>query len=257
MKLNLVSRVVFLLLLNVVFTYGMPPMYEGIQHFSEHYNLPPLPFKFGSMEPQFDAPTMKIHYIEVHSNFTKNMNRLLKDWRKEDKDNPLTKKSLLDVIRNIGQVPHQMKYDLEQQIGGHLNHLFYFATLRANPKNETMEIPKKLQRAFKRSFVNMTLFETQFKESMDKVSSVGFVWLCRVPKRDYLTVYQTVENTSPLTLAGGLQPVLGIDLWEHAYWIKHPNRRDDYYKAWWSTIDWNKVEQLYQWWKNMEPRDEL
>ena len=57
------------------------------------------------------------------------------------------------------------------------------------------------------------------------MTSVGFVWLCRVPKRDYLTVYQTVENTTPLTLAGGLQPVLGIDLWEHAFWIKHPNRR--------------------------------
>ena len=83
MKNYLVSPIVVLLLLHTFLSNCLPPMYEGIQHYSEHYNLPPLPFKFGSMEPQFDAPTMKIHYIEVHSNFTKNMNRLLKEWRKE------------------------------------------------------------------------------------------------------------------------------------------------------------------------------
>lgn len=232
-------------------------MYHGIENYREFYNLPPLPFKFGGMEPQFDAATMKIHYIEVHANFTKNMNRLLKEWRTEDKENPLTNESLIGVVKDFNKIPGKWRHELSQQIGGHLNHLFYFATLRANPKNETMEIPKELFYVFSRSFVNMKYFKRQFEDQIMKMTGVGWVWICRVPIRDYFTIYPTVENTTPLALAGGLQPVLGIDLWEHAYWIKHPNRKMEYYENWWTNIDWNKVLEVYQWWKSFETHDEL
>lgn len=231
-------------------------IYDGIEKFQDYYELPKLPYSYDALEPWIDAKTMEAHHAGHLASYTAKMNAALEEWRKSGEENDLAMSSLVKILQNVDKIPAKWKKVIQDNAGGYTNHIFYFSNLFPNPKEIDQPMPFSLLKVFRRSFHNFTSLRVWMSSDALSLFGSGYVWLCRVPKQNYLTVYSTTNQISPLTL--GLQPLLVIDVWEHAYYLKHQYRRKDYINDWWNVISWMKVEQLFDWWMSFEPKhDEL
>jgi Fe-Mn family superoxide dismutase len=219
--------------------------------YQETYTVPKLPYKYDAYEPWLDAKTVEAHHQQVHKERVFNMNKLLKEWRKSNSTPEISKLSLLGILKNIEKVPDKWREGLRNNIGGYVNHILTFAILSPNPKGEERNLSKVMTTIFKRSFGKKTNFEKMFNKTSREVFGNGYIWMCRVPQKRYLTIFTGLEERNPLS-ANGMQPILGIDLWEHAYWAKYGNNRDDYIRAWWHLVDYDKVEQIMDWWDKLD-----
>jgi len=243
-----------------VFMFGQSSkdeIYLGVDQFQEYYDLPELPYSLDSLEPWIDAETMNVHFKGHHASYMAKMNAALTEWRKSEPENELAKKSLVDILKDVDSVPEKWRNAIRNNGGGYLNHIFYFATMSPNPKGMEHTMPLGLLTNFRKSFHNFTHFQSWMsKEAMNLFGS-GYVWLCREPNGGFLTIYATKDQASPITY--GLQPILVIDVWEHAYYLKHKNKRKNYIDNWWKIVDFSKVEALLNWWLNFEKKshDEL
>ena len=198
------------------------------------FELPALPYEYEAMEPYIDARTMEIHHTKHHAGYIARLNKAL-----EGRDN-LHKLSLEEVIADIRQVPEEIRQEVRNQGGGHLNHSLLWHIMGppqgAGPTGA-------LKDAIDAAFGDFLKFQEQIASAAAGRFGSGWVWLCMDAARK-LEVFSTPNQDSPIML--GYHPVLGIDLWEHAYYLKYQNRRMDYISAWWNVVNWKNVAELYQ-----------
>jgi len=229
-------------------------IYQGINEYQDYYHLPELPYKYDQLEPWIDAKTVDVHHSGHHAAYTAKMNAALQEWRNSGEEKELAHSSIGNILKNIDKVPQRWRTSIRNNGGGYVNHIFYFSVISPNPLNDNHTISANLRGLFRKSFVNMSQFETWMTQEAIALFGSGYVWLCREPTRNYLTVYSTIDQITPLQF--GLQPILVIDVWEHAYYLKHQNKRKSYIESWWRLIDWAKVEHLYEWWRSFDPKHE-
>lgn len=192
--------------------------------------LPELPYSYDALEPYIDARTMEIHHTKHHQAYITNLNAAIKD--KAD----LEKLSVEQLLRNLAEVPEDIRTIVRNHGGGHANHSFFWPMLKkdVNPAGPVVE-------AIKDSFGGFDLFKEKFAAAATKVFGSGWAWL--VVDGGKLEILSTPNQDSPLIL--GKVPVIGIDVWEHAYYLLYQNRRPDYIAAFFNVINWEKANENY------------
>jgi len=192
------------------------------------HTLPPLPYDFAALEPHIDAQTMQIHHGKHHQAYVNNLNAAL------DKHPELHQKGLEDLLRGINTVPEDIRTAVRNNGGGHHNHSLFWTWM--TPKGGG-EPTGALADALKNTFGDFT----KFKEAMNAAGvgrfGSGWAWLAWSNRK--LEVYSTANQDSPLM--EGKTPIMGVDVWEHAYYLKYQNRRPDYLAAWWNVVNWAEV----------------
>ena len=197
------------------------------------YTLPPLPYPTNALEPHIDAQTMEIHHGKHHQAYVTNLNAAL------EKAPELANKSLDDLLRNLSSVPDAVRTAVRNNGGGHWNHSQFWRTMAPNAGGKPSG---KLAQAIDAAFGDFEKFKEAFIAAGGSRFGSGWVWLLNEGGK--LSVVSTPNQDNPL-MDGKSAPILGNDVWEHAYYLKYQNRRPDYLKAWWNTVDWNEVGRRY------------
>jgi Fe-Mn family superoxide dismutase len=197
------------------------------------FKITPLPYAFDSLEPYIDKETMEIHYTKHHQTYCNNLNAAL------EKHPDLFSKSLEYLVTNFDQLPDDIKTTVKNNAGGVYNHnLFWQMMTPDSPKKPI----GKLEKAINQKFGSFSEFKELFNAAAKSRFGSGWAWLC-VDQNGQLSVISTANQDSPLTL--GLKPILGLDVWEHAYYLKFQNRRPDYIESWWNVVNWDYAESLF------------
>jgi Fe-Mn family superoxide dismutase len=200
------------------------------------FELPPLPYEYHALEPHIDAETMKIHHDLHHKAYVDNLNAALMGQP------DLQKLSLEEILRNIDKVPADIRQKVINNGGGHANHTLFW-TVMANDKKGGGGQPKgDLAKAIDAAFGSFDKFQTALTNAATSQFGSGWGWLV-VDKDKKLQVIASPNQDSPLMK--GLTPILGLDVWEHAYYLKYRNKRADYVKAWWNVVNWDNVADRY------------
>ncbi len=197
------------------------------------YVLPPLTYPFDALEPNIDAKTMEIHHDKHHQAYITNANNALKDHP------DLAAKPVDELIANLSAVPEAIRGAVRNNAGGHANHSFFWKILGPNAGGAPTG---KLAAEIDSTFGGFEQFKEKFQAAGAGRFGSGWAWLI-VNKAGKLEIVSTPNQDSPIM--DGLKPVLGVDVWEHAYYLKYQNRRPDYLKAVWAAINWEAVGKNY------------
>jgi Fe-Mn family superoxide dismutase len=201
---------------------------------TQTFKLPPLPYAYNALEPHIDTKTMQFHHDKHHATYVKNLNTVLSKYPQ------LKSKSAEDLLRNLNSVPKDIRTTIRNNGGGHLNHSMFWEIMSPRGGGE----PKgAIAKAIQESFSSFNAFKQQFNEAGSKHFGSGWAWLVR-GKDGKLQVMSTANQDSPLM--EGIFPIMGNDLWEHAYYLKYQNRRADYLNAWWNVVNWNEVNKRFE-----------
>jgi Fe-Mn family superoxide dismutase len=193
------------------------------------YELPPLPYPFDALEPHIDAKTMEIHHDKHHQAYITNANNALKDYPQ------LAAKPVEELIADLSAVPEAVRTAVRNNAGGHANHSFFWLILGPNAGGS----PKgKLADAITSTFGSFDQFKEKFQAAGAARFGSGWAWLV-INKAGGLEITSTPNQDNPIM--DGLNPVFGVDVWEHAYYLKYQNRRPDYLKAVWNVVNWDAV----------------
>jgi Fe-Mn family superoxide dismutase len=196
------------------------------------YTLPPLPYPTKALEPHVDALTMEIHHDRHHKAYVDNLNKAV------DGQASLANKSIEELIREINQVPESIRTAVRNNGGGHINHTMFWEIM--GPKGGG-EPTGQLGDDIKKVFGDFNGFKAKLKEAALGRFGSGWAWLVHGDGR--LQVINTANQDSPYM--DGLTPILGVDVWEHAYYLKYQNKRADYVDAWWNTLNWSAITKRY------------
>ncbi|MDC0897169.1 superoxide dismutase [Desulfobacterota bacterium] len=194
------------------------------------YELPELKYSFDALEPYIDAQTMEIHYSKHHQTYITNLNKALDSYPE------LFEKSIEDLLVNLDQIPESIRVAVRNGGGGHYNHSLFWETIGPRTENK---ISERMNFLISESFDNFDNFKVQFTENATKQFGSGWGWLAQ-DNGGKLVTLSTPNQDTPLS--SGLNPILGIDVWEHAYYLNYQNRRPDYINAFWEIINWEVVE---------------
>lgn len=195
--------------------------------------LPALPYPADALEPHIDAQTMQIHHDKHHQAYLTNLNKALAE-------NPdLANRTVESLLANLDAVPEKVRPVIRNHGGGHVNHAFFWPSLR---KNQGAKPGHDLGKAIDDHFKNFAGFQQAFTEAATRQFGSGWAWLCLDPK-GHLIVESTPNQDSPISR--GHTPLLGLDVWEHAYYLKYQNRRPDYIAAFFQIIDWDVVAERF------------
>ena len=197
------------------------------------YQLPKLPYSYDALEPHIDARTMEIHHTKHHQTYINNVNAAL------EKHPALADKSVEDLIRDLNAVPEDIRTVVRNNGGGHANHSMFWTIMAPKAGGEPSG---GLAEAIKSAFGGFDSFKDQFSKAAAGRFGSGWAWLS-VDGSGKLVVTSTPNQDSPLS--EGLKPVLGLDVWEHAYYLNYQNRRPDYIAAWWNVVNWKQVASNY------------
>lgn len=197
------------------------------------HELPKLPYPYNALEPHVDELTMQIHHTKHHQAYVNNLNAAL------DKHPELYQKSLEDLLRGIDQVPEDIRTAVRNHGGGHHNHSLFWEIMSPNGGGEPQG---NLAEALQHTFGGFAQFKETFSQTAAGRFGSGWAWL--VVNRGKLEVYSTANQDSPLM--EGKTPILGLDVWEHAYYLKYQNRRADYIAAWWNVVNWPEVARRFE-----------
>jgi Fe-Mn family superoxide dismutase len=192
------------------------------------HELPELPYAYDALEPHIDARTMEIHHTKHHRAYVDKLNAAL------DKHPDLQKKSLEALLREINKVPEDIRTAVRNNGGGHANHSLFWTVMR---KGGGGEPAGTLADAVKTTFGDFAKFRQLFSDAGANRFGSGWAWL--VVSAGKLAVESTPNQDSPLM--EGKTPILGLDVWEHAYYLKYQNRRPEYIAAWWNVVNWDEV----------------
>ena len=196
------------------------------------FTVPPLPYAFDALEPYIDAKTMEIHHDKHHGAYVTNLNKAL------DGHADLQAKSVEDLIRNLEAVPEAIRTAVRNNGGGHWNHSMFWQIMKKGGGGE----PKgDLGTAINSAFSSFAEFKTKFNAAATGRFGSGWAWLFF---RDGKLVIDSTPNQDNPIMAGG-KPVMGLDVWEHAYYLKYQNRRPEYIEAWWNVVNWDAVSTNY------------
>jgi superoxide dismutase, Fe-Mn family len=195
------------------------------------FTLPKLPYALDALEPHIDAQTMEIHHGKHHNAYVTNLNKAVAGQT-------LPGKTIEEVVANLSKVPETIRTAVRNNGGGHANHALFWNTMKKGggglPKGE-------LAKAIDTAFGNFDGFKTKFTDTAMKQFGSGWAWLVIDGKK--LAIEGLPNQDSPLS--SGKTPILGIDVWEHAYYLKHQYKRADYVDAWWNVVNWDKVAERF------------
>ncbi len=196
------------------------------------YEVPPLPYDYAALEPHIDEETMRLHHDKHHQAYVDKVNAALEgtDW---------ANKPIEEVIRNLAQVPENIRTTVRNNGGGHLNHTLFWEWMSPNGGGEP---EGALADAINSTFGSFADFKAKFKEAGVNQFGSGWAWL--VWDGSGLAIVSTPNQDNPLS--DGKTPLLGVDVWEHAYYLKYRNRRPDYIDAWWNVVNWAKVAEDFK-----------
>jgi Fe-Mn family superoxide dismutase len=197
------------------------------------HTLPPLPYPTNALEPHIDAQTMEIHHDKHHGAYVTNLNAAL------EKAPEQANLSIVDLLKNLGSVPEAVRTAVRNNGGGHWNHTQFWQWMGPKAGGEPTG---KLADAIKSSFGDFQKFKDQFQAAGAARFGSGWVWLNKEGNK--LTITSTPNQDNPL-MDGKPAPILGCDVWEHAYYLKYQNRRPDYLKAWWNVVNWAEVAKRF------------
>ncbi len=201
------------------------------------YELPKLPYAHDALEPHIDARTMEIHHTKHHQAYVTNVNNALKDKPE------LANKSIEDLIRNLNDVPEDIRTVVRNNGGGHANHSMFWEIMGPNAGGNPSG---KLGDDINAAFGSFDEFKEKLAASGAGRFGSGWAWLVK-GSDGKLVIMSTPNQDNPLMPDhGGKTPVLGVDVWEHAYYLNYQNRRPDYLKAWWNTVNWPEVSKRYE-----------
>jgi Fe-Mn family superoxide dismutase len=192
------------------------------------HTLPPLPYAFDALEPHIDAKTMEIHHGKHHAAYVNNLNAAL------EKHADLQSKSIEDLLRNINAVPETARTAVRNNGGGHANHTMFWQVMGPNAGGAPSGA---IADAINGSFGSFDKFKEELKKAA--VGRFGSGWAWVVADGNRLVIESSANQDSPLM--EGKKPVFGVDVWQHAYYLKYQNRRPDYVDAWWNVVNWAEV----------------
>jgi Fe-Mn family superoxide dismutase len=201
------------------------------------FTLPPLPYAFDALEPHIDAKTMEIHHDKHHGAYVTNLNAAV------DKAPELKNKTVEELIANLNAVPEAVRTAVRNNGGGHWNHSQFWLWL--DPAKKGGEPSGALGNAIKASFGDFAKFKEQFAAAATGRFGSGWAWLTR--KDDKLAITSSANQDNPIM--DGVKPedvIVGLDVWEHAYYLKYQNRRADYIGAFWNVVNWAEVSKRFE-----------
>jgi Fe-Mn family superoxide dismutase len=196
------------------------------------FTLPPLPYDFAALEPHIDAKTMEIHHGKHHQTYVNNLNAAI------EKAPELASKSLDDLMRSANKLPEAVKTAVRNNGGGHWNHSMFWQIMAPNAGGEP---GGNLGKAISSAFGDFAKFREQF--SAAGVGRFGSGWAWLINNGGKLSITSTPNQDNPLM--DGQKAIMGLDVWEHAYYLKYQNRRPDYITAWWNVVNWKEVEKRF------------
>ncbi|NSM10063.1 superoxide dismutase [Mn] [Moraxella bovoculi] len=198
--------------------------------------LPELGYAYDALEPHFDKETMEIHHSKHHQAYVNNANAALEGTEWADK-------SAEEVIANLDKIPADKQTAVRNNAGGHANHSLFWTILKTGT-----ELSGSLKEAIERDFGSVDAFKEEFEKAAQTRFGSGWAWL--VKQGDKLAVVSTANQDSPLmgkSVAGCEgQPIIGLDVWEHAYYLKYQNKRPDYIKAFWNVVNWDEAQKRFE-----------
>lgn len=198
------------------------------------FSLAALPYDYKDLEPHIDEATMRIHHTKHHQAYIDNANKALEEAPE------LQGYTLEELLSNLSSLPESVRTRLQNNAGGHFNHTLFWLMMTPHAS----ELPTgKLADAINADLGSFAAFKESFNKAAQTRFGSGWAWLC-VNKDKKLVVTSSGNQDTPLAM--GLFPILGLDVWEHAYYLKYQNKRMDYVTAWWSTINWPFVTELYE-----------
>jgi Fe-Mn family superoxide dismutase len=196
------------------------------------HELPPLPYPYDALEPHIDARTMEIHHGKHHAAYVNNLNKALEGHPQ------LQQKSITELLADLNAVPETIRATVRNNGGGHFNHSMFWTLMKKGGGGQPQG---ELADAIRSTFGSFDDFKKKLTEAGTGRFGSGWAWLYVAGGK--LQVGSTPNQDSPV-MEGG-KPVLGVDVWEHAYYLKYQNRRPDYLQAWWETVDWSRVAENF------------
>lgn len=201
------------------------------------YKLPDLPYDYSALEPHIDTRTMALHHDKHHAAYVNNLNKALEGYP------DFQQKDIIELIVDLESVPEDIRTTVRNNGGGHLNHSLFWLSM--DPKRGG-EPSGKLAANLKETFGSFGDFKEQFSTAALTLFGSGWAWLCVDTDGDLL-IKALPNQDNPISI--GLTPILGLDVWEHAYYLKYENRRADYIAAWWNVVDWKHTGAIYTTWE--------
>lgn len=195
------------------------------------FELPPLPYASNALEPHIDARTMEIHHDKHHAAYTNNLNSAIEGTE-------FANKSIEEILANLDAIPEDKRTAVRNNGGGYANHNLFWEILSPNKS----ELSGELKSAIDSAFGSFDAFKEQFTKAASTRFGSGWAWLV-AEKGGGLSVTSTPNQDTPLM--EGKTPIMGLDVWEHAYYLNYQNRRPDYIAAFWNVVNWAKVAELY------------
>lgn len=199
------------------------------------FTLPVLPYAFNALEPFIDERTMQIHHDKHHAAYIKNLNDALVGQEE------LLNVPIEELMKNLARVPEAVRTKVRNNGGGHYNHSLFWTVMSANPTGKPTTPSGELKNTIDKTYGSFEKFQEQFAAAAMGRFGSGWVWL--VVDAGRLVIMDTPNQDNPLM--DGRTPILGLDVWEHAYYLKYQNVRADYVKAWWNVVNWKEVERRF------------
>jgi Fe-Mn family superoxide dismutase len=204
------------------------------------FSLPALPYAFDALEPHIDAQTMQIHHGKHHQAYVTNANKALEGTKWAERDP-------VDVIRHLSELPDDKRGPVRNNAGGHVNHSMFWTLMAPAGKGGGCEPSGPVADGIKKAWGDFAHFKEEFQKAAVGRFGSGWAWLCVMSDKS-LQICSTANQDNPLMgkeVAGcGGTPILGVDVWEHAYYLKYKNMRADYLSAWWNVVNWIRVGEL-------------
>ncbi|HVS79152.1 MAG TPA: superoxide dismutase [Candidatus Saccharimonadales bacterium] len=198
------------------------------------FKLPDLGYGFDALEPYIDARTMEIHYTKHHATYAEKLNAALEGH------SDLQKMDIVELISNLDKVPEDIRTTVRNNGGGYANHNFFWTVMSPDGGGEPRG---ELADAIKKTFGSFDDFKAKFKDAAVGRFGSGWAWLCY--KDGKLNICSTPNQDSTVMDGQNNPPLLGLDVWEHAYYLKYQNKRPDYIDAWWNVVNWRTVEKYF------------
>ena len=196
------------------------------------FEIPPLPYDYSALEPYIDTQTMYLHHDKHHAAYVTNLNNAVYNTE-------FANMNVDDLVQQINRIPDNIRTTVQNNAGGHANHSLFWQIIKPNGGGQPTG---ELASAIDQAFGSFDAFKTAFNDAGVKRFGSGWTWLV-LDKSGKLQVTSTANQDSPLT--DGLYPVMGNDVWEHAYYLKYQNRRPEYLNAWWNVVNWDEINRRY------------
>lgn len=200
------------------------------------FHLPDLTYSYESLEPHIDARTMEIHHQNHHATYVKNLNAAIEGHP------DLEGKDIEETLMHLDRVPEKIRTAVRNNGGGHFNHTLFWTIMHPGKGGKPQG---RIAEAIDEHYKNFGEFKTEFKKAALGRFGSGWVWLV-MDKKNKLSIVSTPNQDSPL-MEKNRRILMGLDVWEHAYYLKHQSRRADYVDAWWNVVNWEEVGKRYEW----------